>query len=65
MKGNYMNISKLREILAYTFKKMPIVFLIEIWTLTRALTILITVGIIIIDGYLRNNSDVCVLTLFK
>jgi hypothetical protein len=60
-----MNISKLREILSYTFKKMPIVFLIEIWTLTRALTILITVGIIIIDGYLRNNSDVCVLTLFK
>jgi hypothetical protein len=69
MKGNSMNIKKylcrLREILIYTFKEIPVMFLIEIWTLVRVVSISITVGFIIVDSYLRNNLDSCILTFFK
>ena len=69
MKGNSMNIKKylcrLREILIYTFKEIPVMFLIEIWTLVRVVSISITVGFIVVDSYLRNNLDSCILTFFK
>jgi hypothetical protein len=64
-----MNIKKLlcrlREILIYILKEIPILFLIEIWTIIRVVSISITVGFIIIDSYLRNNPDVSILTFFK
>jgi hypothetical protein len=63
-----MNIKKLlcrlREILII-LKEIPILFLIEIWTILRVVSISITVGFIIIDSYLRNNPDVSILTFFK
>jgi hypothetical protein len=64
-----MNIKKqicrLREALTYTLKKIPIISLIEIWSITRVLFISISVIFLIVDNYLRHNSDTCIFTLLK
>jgi hypothetical protein len=58
-------ISRLREILIYILKDIPIILLLEVWSIARVLSIALSVIMIVISGFVRNNPDACILTIFR
>lgn len=58
-------ISRLRRLLIYVFKEIPVVLLVEVWAIARALTIIIMVLYIIMVSFYKNNIDVNILNFFK
>jgi hypothetical protein len=50
-------ICRLRELLIYVFKAVPILLLLEIWTIVRVLTTLLIVVYIIVDRFWKTNID--------
>ena len=58
-------ICRLRKLLIYVFKEIPVILLLEIWTIARVLSTLTIVLYIIINNFLKNNIDACILSFFK
>jgi hypothetical protein len=58
-------ISRLRELSIYVFKEIPIVLLLEVWTIVRVLTTLLMVLYIIVDRFFETNIDAFILNFVK
>ena len=58
-------ICRLREFLIYVFKQVPIILLIEVWTIVRVLTTLSLVVYIILNRFLETNIDAFILNYVK
>jgi hypothetical protein len=58
-------ICRLRELLIYVFKKVPIVLLVEVWTIVRVLTTMLIVMYIILDRFWDANIDAFMLNFIK
>ena len=58
-------ICRLRELLIYVFKKVPILLLLEIWTIVRVLSTLLIVVYIIVDRFWDTNIDAFILNFTK
>ena len=58
-------ICRLRELLIYVFKEVPILLLLEIWTIVRVLTTLLIVVYIIVDRFWNTNIDAFILNFIK
>lgn len=58
-------ICRLRRLLIYVFKEIPVVLLVEIWAIARALSIISMVVYIIIVSFYKNNIDASILSFFK
>jgi len=56
---------RLREFLIYVFKEIPIILLLEAWTIARVTSTLIIVLYIIINNFLKNDIDACMLSFFN
>ena len=58
-------ISRLCELSIYVFKEIPIVLLLEVWTIVRVLTTLLMVLYIIVDRFFETNIDAFILNFVK
>lgn len=58
-------ICRLRRLLIYVFKEIPILLLMEIWTIFRVLTTMLLVGYIALNGFSKNDMDAYILSFFK
>lgn len=58
-------ICRLRELLIYVFKKVPILLLVEVWTIVRVLTTMLIVIYIILDRFWETNIDAFILNFVK
>jgi hypothetical protein len=58
-------ICRLRELLIYIFKEIPIILLIKVWTVTRVITTIILVIYIMVDRFLKNDLNTFILDFIK
>lgn len=58
-------VCRLRQLLIYVFKEVPVLFLIEIWAIIRVITTMLIVVYIIASSFWKNNIDACILSFFK
>ena len=56
---------RLRELLIYVFKAVPILLLVEVWTIVRVTTTLLIVMYIIVDRFWETNIDAFILNFVK
>lgn len=48
----------------YIWSSIPVIWLLEIWTLVRVLTLLSVVVLLILESLLYNTSDINVLVVY-
>ena len=58
-------ICRLREFLIYVFKEVPVLFLVEIWTIIRVTSTLIIVVYLIGDKFWETNIDAFMMNFVK
>jgi len=58
-------ISRLRELLIYIFKEVPIILLLEVWTIVRVLITVLMVLYIIMDRFFDTILDMFILNFVK
>ena len=58
-------ICRLREFLIYVFKEVPVLFLVEIWTIIRVTSTLIIVVYLIGDKFWDTNIDAFMMNFVK
>ena len=56
---------KLYRLLIYVFKEVPVILLLEIWTIARVITIVLIVVYIILGNIWDSNIDVNILKILK
>jgi hypothetical protein len=58
-------ISRLHKLLIYIFKEVPIILLLEVWTIVRVLITVLMVLYIIMDRFFDSILDMFILNFVK